>query len=80
MISFQWKQDTMTPVPKCIPVHPPYLCGSTNKNLQELECVVRNQIVLQFDKYDLTSAHQFHFGYSTQDVLLHVADKWLRAI
>jgi len=33
-------------------------------------------------KYHLLSFHQsgFRTGYSTQDVLLHVTDKWLRAV
>jgi len=32
--------------------------------------------------FHLLSAHQsgLHAGYSTQDVLLHVTDKWLKAI
>ena len=32
--------------------------------------------------YHLLSSHQsgFRAGYSTQDVLLHVTDKWLRAV
>jgi len=33
-------------------------------------------------KYRLLSSHQFGFrtGYSTEDVLLYVTDKWLRAV
>jgi len=47
-----------------------------------LECVLHNQIQLHLMKYHLLSSHQsgFHNGYSNQDVLLHVTDKWLRTV
>ena len=47
-----------------------------------LERVLHNQIVSHLGKYDLHSAHQsgFRSGYSTQDVLLYVTDKWLKTI
>ena len=47
-----------------------------------LEQVLFNQIVSHLHKNKLLSAHQsgFRAGYSTQDVLLYVTDKWLRAI
>ena len=47
-----------------------------------LERVLLNQIQSHLIKYDLLSPHQsgFRSGYSTQDVLLHVTDKWLKAI
>ena len=47
-----------------------------------LERALHNQIQLHLMKYHLLSSHQsgFHTGYSTQDVLLHVTDKWLRAV
>jgi len=40
-----------------------------------------NQIVSHLHKYNLLSAHQsgFQVGYATQDLLLHVTDKWLKA-
>ena len=41
-----------------------------------------SQIVSHLHKYELLSAHQsgFRAGYSTQGLLLHVIDKWLKAI
>ena len=47
-----------------------------------LERVLYDQIVSHLNKYDLFTPHQsgFHSGYSMQDVLIHVTDKWLRAI
>ena len=47
-----------------------------------LERVLHNQIVSHLAKYNLLSAHQsgFRSGYSTQDVLIYVTDKWLKAI
>ena len=47
-----------------------------------LERVLYDQIVLHLNKYSLFAPYQsgFHAGYSTQDVLLYVTDKWLRAI
>jgi len=43
---------------------------------------LHDQIVGHLNKYDLLTPHQsgFHAGYSTLDVLLHVTDRWLRAI
>ena len=47
-----------------------------------LERVLHNQIQSHLMKYHLLSSHQsgFRTGHSTQDLLLHVTDKWLRAI
>ena len=47
-----------------------------------LEWIAYNQIVLHLHKCNLLSVHQFGFcaGFSTQDVLLHVTDKWLKAM
>ena len=47
-----------------------------------LERVVYDQIVNHFTIHNLFSSMQsgFRAGYSTQDVLLHVSDSWLRAI
>ena len=47
-----------------------------------LERVLYNQIQSHIVRYDILCTHQsgFHSGYSTQDVLLHVTDKWLKAI
>ena len=47
-----------------------------------LERVVFNQVVNHFVTHDLFSSRQsgFRNGYSTQDVLLHVSDSWLRVI
>ena len=47
-----------------------------------LERVLHNQIQSHLIKYDLLCPHQsgFHAGYSTQDVLLHITDKWLKVI
>ena len=47
-----------------------------------LERVLHNQIKSHLIKYDLLCPHQsgFHAGYSTQDVLLHITDKWLKVI
>ena len=47
-----------------------------------LERVLHNQIQSHLIKYDLLYPHQsgFHAGHSTQDVLLHITDKWLKVI
>ena len=47
-----------------------------------LECVLYDQIVLHLNEYGLLTPHQSEFssGYSIQNVLLHVTDRWLRAI
>ena len=47
-----------------------------------LERVVFDQVVNHFTMHDLFSNRQSGFcnGYSTQDMLLHVSDSWLRAI
>jgi len=47
-----------------------------------LERVVFDQVVDHFNRHKLFSNKQsgFHPGHSTQDVLLHVNDSWLRAI
>ena len=47
-----------------------------------LERVVFDQLVSHFTCYNLFSNKQsgFRAGYSTQDVLLHVSESWLRAI
>ena len=75
----------MTPVPKCNQCtflshfRPISVLPALSK---VLECVLHNQIVSHLAKYNLLSAHQsgFHSGYSTQDVLIYVTDKWLKAI
>ena len=72
----------MTPVPKCkqctsLSHFRPISVLSTLSKV--LERVLHNQIVSHLD---LLSAHQsgFRSGYSTQDVLIYVTDKWLKAI
>jgi len=47
-----------------------------------LERVVFDQVVYHFNRHKLFSNKQSDFqpGHSTQDVLLHVNDSWLRAI
>ena len=47
-----------------------------------LERALHNQIQLHLMKYHLSSSHQsgFHTGYSTQDMILHVTDKWLKVV
>ena len=47
-----------------------------------MERVVYDQVVNHFNVHDLFSNRQsgFHAGYSTQDVLLHVSDSWLKAV
>ena len=47
-----------------------------------LERVVYDQVVNHFNVHNLFSSRQsgFRAGYSTQDVLLHVSDSWLRAV
>jgi len=47
-----------------------------------LEHVLYNQIQSHIVRYDILCARLTGFrpGYSTQDVLLHVTDKWLKAI
>ena len=84
-VPFQWKQAIVTPVPKC------KQCTSLSQFRpisvlpvlsKVLERVLYNQILSHLIKYDLLCPHQsgFRLGYSTQDVLLHVTDKWLKAI
>ena len=84
-VPFQWKQAIVTPVPKC------KQCTSLSHFRpisvlpvlsKVLERVLYNQILSHLIKYDLLCPHQSGFcsGYSTQDVLLHVTDKWLKAI
>ena len=85
VLIFQWKQAIVTPVPKC------KQCTSLSHFRpisvlpvlsKVLERVLHNQIQSDLIKYDLLCPHQsgFRAGYSTQDVLLHVTDKWLKAI
>ena len=69
----------MTPMPKC------KQCTSLShfQLLSKiLEHVLYDQIYILTDNYGLLSPHQsgFRSGYSTQDVLLHVTDRWLRTI
>ena len=84
-VPFQWKQAIVTPVPKC------KQCTSLSQFRpisvlpvlsKVLERVLYNQILSHLIKYDLLCPHQsgIRSGYSTQDVLLHVTDKWLKAI
>ena len=88
-VPFQWKQAIVTPVPKCKQCtslsnfRPISVLPVLSKVLSKvLERVLHNQIQLHLIKYDLLCPHQsgFHTGYSTQDVLLHITDKWLKAI
>ena len=84
-VPFQWKQAIVTPVPKrkqCTSLthfRPISVLPVLSK---VLERVLHNQIQSHLIKHQLLSPHQsgFRAGYSTQDVLLHVTDKWLRAI
>ena len=84
-VPFQWKRAVVTPVPKC----KQYTSLSHFRPIsvlpvlsKVLERVLLNQIQSHLIKYDLLSPHQSGFcsGYSTQDVLLHVTDKWLKGI
>ena len=85
LVPYQWKQAVVTPVLKCkqctalSQFRPISVLPILSK---VLEWIVYNQIVSHLHKYDLLSAHQsgFRAGYSTQDLLLHVTDKWLKAI
>ena len=85
LVPFQWKQAIVTPVPKCkqctslTHFRPISVLPTLSK---VLECVLYNQIQSHIIRHDLFCAHQsgFRSGYSTQDVLLHVTDKWLKAI
>ena len=47
-----------------------------------LERVRHNQIQVHLIEYDILCPHQsgFHAGYSTQDVFLHVTNKWMKAV
>ena len=47
-----------------------------------MERVLHNLIHSHLMKFDLLCPHQsgFRSGYSTQDILLHITDKWLAAI
>ena len=47
-----------------------------------LEHILYNQIVTHLHRHKLLCAYQskFRADYSTEDVLLYVTDKWLRAI
>jgi len=81
----QWKQAIVTPVPKqkqCTSLthfRPISVLPVLSKVLKH---VLHNQIQSNLVKHHLLSFHQsgFRTGYSTQDVLLHVTDKWLRAV
>jgi len=67
----------VTPVPKC------KQCSSLSHCASHIIQGFRTSfIVSDLHKNKLLSAHQsgFRAGYSTQDVLLYVTDKWLRAI
>jgi len=86
LVPLQWKQAIITPVPKCkqctsLTYFRPIL--SVLPTLSKiLECVLYDQIQSHIVRYDILYAHQSGFcsGYSTQDVLLHITDKWLKAI
>ena len=85
LVPFQWKQATVTPVPKCkqcmslTSFRPISVLPTLSK---VLERVLYNQIQSHIVRYNILCDHQsgFRSGYSTQDVLLHVTDKWLKAI
>ena len=84
-VPVQWKQAIVTPVPKrrqCTGLthfRPISVLPILSKILER---VLYNQIQSHLTKYHLLSSHQpgFRADYSTQDVLLHVTDKWLRAV
>ena len=84
-VLFQWKQAIVIPVPKCkqcisLTSFRPISVLPTLPKV--LERVLYNQIQSYIVRYDILCAHQsgFRSGYSMQDVLLHVTDKWLKAI
>jgi len=81
----QWKQATVTPVPKfknytSLSHFCPISVLSTLSKV--LERILYDQMVSHLNKHNLLTPHQsgFRSGYSTQDVLLCITDKWLRAI
>ena len=84
-VLLQWKQAIVTPVPKCkqcmslTSFRPISVLPTLSK---VLERVLYNQIQSHIVRYNILCDHQsgFRSGYSTQDVLLHVTDKWLKAI
>ena len=85
LVPLQWKQAIITPVPKCkqctsLTHFQPISVLPTLSKI--LERVLYNQIQSHIVRYDILCVHQSGFrpGYSTQDVLLHVTDKWLKAI
>ena len=85
LVPFHWKQAIVTPVPKCkqcmslTSFRPISVLPTLSK---VLERILYNQIQSHIVRYDILCDHQsgFRLGYSTQDVLLHVTDKWLKAI
>ena len=85
IVPLQWKQAIVTPVPKCMHCtslthfRPISVLPTISKLLEH---VLYNQIQSHIVRYGILCAHQsgFRSGYSTQDVLLHVSDKWLKAI
>ena len=85
LVPRQWKQTNVTPVPKCkyctilSHFHPISVSPVLSK---VFERVLYDQIVTHLVGNNLLIPHQSGFcsGYSTQDVLLFVTDKWLRAI
>ena len=85
IVPLQWKPAIVTPVAKCkqctsLTHFRPISVLPTLSKL--LERVLYNQIQSHIVRYGILCAHQSGFcsGYSTQDVLLHVTDKWLKAI
>jgi len=85
LVPLQWNQAIITPVPKCkqctslTHFRPISVLPTLSKILER---ILYNQIQSHIVRYDILCAHQsgFRSGYSTQDVLLHVIDKWLKAI
>ena len=85
MVPRQWKQANVTPVPKCkncttlSHFRPISVLPVLSK---VFERVLYDQMVSHLVGNSLLTPHQsgFRSGYSTQNVLLFVTDKWLRAI
>ena len=84
-VPYQWKRTVVTPVPKskhCTSLSHFRPISVLPVLSKVLERVLHNQIHSHLMKFDLLCPHQsgFRSGYSTQDVLLHITDKWLEAI
>ena len=71
----------MTPVTKCKQCAILSHFRAISVLTKILEHVLYDQIFSHLNKYGLLTPHQsgFRSGYSMQDVLLHVTDRWLRA-